>query len=192
VPTPCSQGMHRNSSEASSRAAVVAWSIITASLILGVLTRFIPLLHYIDFIDDQAYNAFVNAHMRGASSLLLGERDPSYSDFTAKRWYGNFPTVGPPISGMRFFIAPLYYYIVFPLTILSSYPTLQAIPNAVFSFLTIPLVIFSVYRLLVTGRFISSCHTEELNVLKVLPLRDEFCENMTIGKGEEKFRETLA
>lgn len=97
---------------------------------MGVLTRIAPLLHYVDFESDQAHEAFAVMGM----------------------WHGALPSLGPnisvPVSGVFFKLPPLYYYLVFPFTLLGSDPTLQALPNALFSFFTIPLVMFAVHRLL--------------------------------------------
>ncbi len=61
---------------------------------------------------------------------------------------GKFPTLGPVSSIGGYHILPLYYYLVFPFTILGSDPVFQALPNALFSFLSIPLFIYLIYQLL--------------------------------------------
>ncbi len=68
-------------------------------------------------------------------------------------WEGSWPTLGPgptAWSGLvgDFYLPPLYYYLVFPATILTYDLSAQAISNALFTFLTIPLLSFTVYRLL--------------------------------------------
>ncbi|ACB51837.1 hypothetical protein cce_2489 [Crocosphaera subtropica ATCC 51142] len=63
-------------------------------------------------------------------------------------WKGKFPTLGPVSSIGGHHILPLYYYLVFPFTILGSDPVFQALPNALFSFLSIPLFIYLIYQLL--------------------------------------------
>jgi hypothetical protein len=64
-------------------------------------------------------------------------------------WQGNFPTLGPQVTTIgRHHILPLYYYLFFPFTLLGADPVFQALPNALFSFLSIPLLIYLVYQLL--------------------------------------------
>lgn len=104
----------------------VAWLLVMLSLIIGLMTRIGFLLHYVDFDYDQIRDSYLYASMRN----------------------GTMPTLGPPISGDFFYLPPLYYYIVFPFTLLGYDPTLQALPNAILSFLTIPLLVFALYRLL--------------------------------------------
>ncbi|TRU80599.1 MAG: hypothetical protein EWV76_23065, partial [Microcystis novacekii Mn_MB_F_20050700_S1] len=47
-----------------------------------------------------------------------------------------------------FVIPPLYGYLAFPLTIFGSTPEFQVLTNGLFSFLSIPLLIYFVYQLL--------------------------------------------
>lgn len=103
-----------------------AWMIFGISLLIGVLTRFMVLLHYVNFEGDQVRDAYVFAGMR----------------------HGIWPVLGPEISGSYYQLPPLYYYLVFPITLVGMHPALQALPNALFSVLTIPLITFTLYRLL--------------------------------------------
>ncbi|ACB54044.1 unknown [Crocosphaera subtropica ATCC 51142] len=68
-------------------------------------------------------------------------------------WEGSWPTLGPgpaAWSGLvgDVYLPPLYYYLVFPGTLLTPDLSAQAISNALFTFLTIPLLAFTIYRLL--------------------------------------------
>ncbi|MDJ0507690.1 MAG: hypothetical protein QNJ64_00305 [Crocosphaera sp.] len=68
-------------------------------------------------------------------------------------WEGVWPTLGPgpaAWSGLvgDVYLPPLYYYLVFPGTIITPDLSAQAISNAVLTFLTIPLLSFTIYRLL--------------------------------------------
>ena len=68
-------------------------------------------------------------------------------------WEGVWPTLGPgpaAWSGLvgDIYLPPLYYYLVFPGTLITPDLSAQAISNAVFTFLTIPLLSFTIYRLL--------------------------------------------
>jgi hypothetical protein len=110
----------------SARISMVAWCLIATALLIGFVTRIAFLYHYVDFDYDQVRDAFLYAAMRN----------------------GYLTTLGPPISGDFFYLLPLYYYIVVPFTFFGYDPTLQALPNALLSFLTIPLLIVGLYRLL--------------------------------------------
>ncbi|MBD2120013.1 hypothetical protein [Trichocoleus sp. FACHB-262] len=63
-------------------------------------------------------------------------------------WRGVWPSLGPASSIGGYNTLPLYYYLVFPFTIFGPEPVFQALPNALFSFLSIPLLIYLVYQLL--------------------------------------------
>ena len=65
-----------------------------------------------------------------------------------KMWQGVWPSLGPASSIGGYNIPPLYYYLVFPFTIFGPDPAFQAFPNALFSFLSIPLLIYLIYQLL--------------------------------------------
>ena len=65
-----------------------------------------------------------------------------------RMWAGTFPTLGPSASVGGYSLPPLYYYLVFPFTVLGPNPVFQALPNALFSFLSIPLLIYCIYQLL--------------------------------------------
>lgn len=121
VPTLGSVG-----SQTEKRCTRLSWAIIIVALLFGFFTRFVALSHYISFDGDQVSNAYVRAKM--LTGLL--------------------PTVGPAISFGAYHLLPLYFYLVFPFALLGPAPWLQAIPNAVCSFLTIPLIGLGMYRLL--------------------------------------------
>jgi hypothetical protein len=65
-------------------------------------------------------------------------------------WKGNFPQLGLAGGGGKygFAIPPLYIYLGFPLTIFGTAPEFQVLTNGLFSFLSIPLLIYFVYQLL--------------------------------------------
>lgn len=65
-------------------------------------------------------------------------------------WKGNIPHIGPPGGGGKygFAIPPLGYFLFFPFTILGANPSFQVLANGVFSFLSIPLLIYLIYQLL--------------------------------------------
>ena len=52
-----------------------------------------------------------------------------------------------------FTIPPLYFYLIFPFTILGSNPSFLVLANGLFSFLAIPLLIYLVYQLLENVEF---------------------------------------
>jgi hypothetical protein len=110
---------------------LTGYFLIFFAIILGLLTRIFAVFQYITFDigpdPDQIRDAFAVMDM----------------------WRGNFPTLGPKVTTIgNHHILPLYYYIFFPFTLLGSNPVFQALPNAVFSFLSIPLFIYLVYQLL--------------------------------------------
>ncbi|WP_234300745.1 hypothetical protein [Sphaerospermopsis aphanizomenoides] len=64
-------------------------------------------------------------------------------------WKGDWPTLGSQVTTIvGYHILPLYYYLCFPFTIFGADPVFQALPNALFSFLSIPLFTYLVYLLL--------------------------------------------
>lgn len=108
-------------------------ALIALAIAVGVITRLVAVFHYVTFDigpdPDQIRDAFVVMNM----------------------WQGDLPTLGPKAYGAGlggFHILPLYYYLFFPFTLLGQTPAIQAFPNALFSFLSIPLFIFLIYRLL--------------------------------------------
>jgi len=109
---------------------LLAFSLATIALIIGLLTRIIACFQYITFdigpAPDQIRDAFV------------------YMDM----WNGKFPTLGPGSSIGGYSLPPLYYYLVFPFTILGPNLEFQVFPNALFSFLSIILLIYFLYKIL--------------------------------------------
>ncbi|BAY71701.1 hypothetical protein ACN23B_03620 [Anabaena sp. FACHB-709] len=68
-------------------------------------------------------------------------------------WDGKWPTLGSgptAWSGLvgEFYLPPLYYYLVFPFTALTADLSAQAMPNALLTFFSIPLLILTTYKLL--------------------------------------------
>lgn len=108
----------------------IACYLIAIALMVGFAIRFCSLFRYTTFdigpAPDQVRDAFVYMKM----------------------WQGEMPILGPSASVGGYSLPPLYYYLVFPFTILGSNPVWQALPNTLFSFLAIPLLIYLVYELL--------------------------------------------
>ncbi len=109
---------------------LVAFLPIFLALSIGFSLRFLCFIKYTTFdigpSPDQVRDAFI------------------YMDM----WQGEFPTLGPSASATKYSLPPLYYYLVFPSTIFSTNPISQVLPNVLFSFFTIPLLIYLVYQLL--------------------------------------------
>jgi hypothetical protein len=107
-----------------------AYILIILALLVGFVIRFLSLFQYTTFdigpAPDQVRDAFVYMNM----------------------WQGKLPTLGPSASVGGYHLPPLYYYLVFPFTILGADPRFQVLPNTLFSFLSIPLLIYLVYELL--------------------------------------------
>lgn len=108
-------------------------SLMIIAILFGFFTRIVAVFQYVTFDigpdPDQIRDAFV----------VMGI------------WDGEFPLLGPRAYGLGLgghHLLPLYYYLFFPFTILGGDPVFQAFPNALFSFLSIPLFIFLVYKLL--------------------------------------------
>lgn len=105
--------------------------LIAFSLIFGFLIRLFAVVYFTNFTGDQINDAY----------RVLGI------------WQGSLPTLGPGPTAWKelggdIYLPPLYYYLVFPFTVLTFDLSSQAIPNAFFTFLSIPLLIFTVYKLL--------------------------------------------
>ncbi len=112
---------------------IIGITLMILALLFGFVTRIVSVLQYVTFDigpdPDQIRDAFI----------------------VMKMWQGEFPKLGPPAYGLGLgghHILPLYYYIFFPFTLLGGNPAFQALPNALFSFLSIPLLILLVYKLL--------------------------------------------
>lgn len=104
-----------------------AYVLIFLSLVFGFVSRVVAVFRYTTFFYyDQVRDAQV------------------YMDM----WKGHWPTLGPSASVGGYSLPPLYYYLVFPFTVLGPDPVFQALPNALFSLFSIPLLIYLVYRLL--------------------------------------------
>lgn len=101
------------------------------ALIFGFAIRAFVCLHFADFTGDQINDAYR----------------------TMGIWEGKFPTLGPGpaawsgIATTEIYLPPLYYYLLFPFTILTPDLSSQAIANAVFTWLAIPTLMFTVYKL---------------------------------------------
>ena len=111
-------------------AKFIGYALILLAIILGFLTRIIFVFKYTTFDigsdPDQIRDAFV------------------YMDM----WQGKLPHLGPRASVGQYALPPLYYYLVFPFTILGADPAFQALANGVFSFSSILLLMYLVYKLL--------------------------------------------
>lgn len=63
-------------------------------------------------------------------------------------WNGTLPILGPRSSIGGYSLPPLYYYFVFPWTILGANPVFQVLPNALSTVLAVPAIAFLTYQLL--------------------------------------------
>jgi len=109
---------------------LTGYFLIFLAVTLGFFTRIFAVFQYVTFDigpdPDQIRDAFAVMNI----------------------WQGNFPTLGPSTTIGHHHILPLYYYLFFPFTLLGANPVFQALPNALFSFLSIPLLIYLTYELL--------------------------------------------
>ncbi|MEM9903730.1 MAG: hypothetical protein AAF921_01725 [Cyanobacteria bacterium P01_D01_bin.44] len=116
---------------ADQRVLTMGYLLISLGILIGLSTRLLAVFQYVTFDigpdPDQIRDAFAVMNM----------------------WRGDLPTLGPQVSTVgRHHILPLYYYLFFPFTLLGPNPIFQALPNALFSFLSIPLFIYLIYQLL--------------------------------------------
>ncbi|MDJ0843267.1 hypothetical protein [Crocosphaera sp.] len=105
--------------------------LIILSLVYGILILSFVVVNFSNYSGDQINDAY----------RVMGI------------WEGSWPTLGPgpaAWSGLvgDVYLPPLYYYLVFPGTLLTPDLSAQAISNALFTFLSIPLLGFTVYKLL--------------------------------------------
>ncbi len=111
-------------------AKLTAYMLILLALVFGFFSRVVSVFRYVTFdigpSPDQVRDAYIYMNM----------------------WQGSWPTLGPSASVGGYHLPPLYYYLVFPFTAFGADPVYQALPNAIFSFLSIPLLIYLVYQLL--------------------------------------------
>ena len=113
---------------------IFAIALMSLAIAIGIATRLVAVFQYVTFDigpdPDQIRDAFTVMDI----------------------WDGKLPVLGPKVFGGDlggFHLPPLYYYLVFPFTVLGSGPAFHALPNALFSFAAIPLLMVVVYRLLV-------------------------------------------
>lgn len=105
--------------------------LICLSLSFGFVILVLVIWHFTNFSGDQINDAY----------RVMGI------------WEGSPPTLGPgpaawsEVSG-EIYLPPLYYYLVFPFTALTADLSSQAMSNGVLTFLSIPLLTFTLYRLL--------------------------------------------
>jgi hypothetical protein len=103
-----------------------SWLIIIFSVVFGGALRFGTLFNYTGLQGDQAF----------------------HGGFIMDIWTGKLPTLGSTTSAGGHSLTPLHYYLFWVFTIFGTNPVFQALPNAVFSFLSIPALIYFVFRLL--------------------------------------------
>ncbi|HEY9802300.1 MAG TPA: hypothetical protein V6D25_18210 [Leptolyngbyaceae cyanobacterium] len=113
-----------------SKTTLIGYSLIFLAILIGFITRIIGVFQYVSFdigpAPDQIRDAFIVMNM----------------------WKGELPTLGPVAAVGGHHILPLYYYLFWPFTLLGADPVFQVLPNGLFSFLSIPLLIYLVYQLL--------------------------------------------
>ncbi|BCL36926.1 hypothetical protein [Nostoc sp. MS1] len=113
-----------------SKTVLIGYSLIFLAILIGFITRIIGVFQYVSFdigpAPDQIKDAFTVINM----------------------WKGELPTLGPQAAVGGHHILPLYYYLFWPFTLLGADPVFQALPNGLFSFLSISLLMYLVYQLL--------------------------------------------
>lgn len=105
---------------------IVSFFMALAALLFGLAVRVLATLRFADFSGDQIRDAYVSMNM----------------------WQGTLPTLGPSSAWGDIYLPPLYFYLTFPFTVFGADLAFQAIANAILTFLSIPLLIFTIYQLL--------------------------------------------
>lgn len=109
----------------------LAVALIVLALIAGGFNYLVSALQYTTFdigpAPDQIRDAFV------------------YQEMVR----GNFPSLGPGSSVGGYSLPPLYYFLVAPAALLGADPAFTVLPNVLFSFASIPLLMALIYLLLV-------------------------------------------
>ena len=100
--------------------------LIILALGFGFFIRAFVISHFADFGGDQIRDAYA----------VMGI------------WEGKLPTLGPISAWGEVYLPPLYFYLVFPFTAFSPDLSSQAIFNAIFTFLSIPLLMLTIYKML--------------------------------------------
>lgn len=98
----------------------LSYFLIFCAVSFGFFSRVYSVFRYEHFWGDQSRDAFVYDQMRN----------------------GNWPNLGPGSSVGSYSLTPIYYYLNFIFSLGSGDPAWQAFPNALFSFLSIPLLIY--------------------------------------------------
>lgn len=109
----------------------VSYILIFLSLAFGIYILSFVVINFTDYSGDQINDAY----------RIMAT------------WDGKWPTLGSgptAWSGLvgDFYLPPLYYYLVLPFTALTADLSAQAMPNAILTFLSIPLLILTSYKLL--------------------------------------------
>ena len=99
---------------------------LVLSTLIGAFTRVYAVFSYNQFRDDQSRDSFVYAQMHE----------------------GVWPTLGPGSSVGGYFLSPIYYYLNYIFSFGSLDPAIQAFPNSLFEFLSIPLFFYFLLLLL--------------------------------------------
>jgi len=100
------------------------WTVMGLAVLVGIALRLYNLLDYQQFKGDQVQDAFVYVQMKR----------------------GQWPTLGPDSSVGGYKLPPTYYYLVFPFTLFSNEPVVQALPDFLASVATMLLLPLYCYR----------------------------------------------
>jgi hypothetical protein len=99
---------------------------LVLAVLIGGFTRIYGVFNYNQFRDDQSRDSFVYAQMHE----------------------GKWPTLGPGSSVGGYSLSPIYYYLNYIFSFGSLDPAMQAFPNSLFEFLSIPLFFYFLLLLL--------------------------------------------
>ncbi len=128
----------------SNRLRGLAIVLILVILVIGFAIRLLSILRYTSFdfpgyAPDAAIHSF--ACMESKDALVA-----KFSSVVGEE--GKWHWLGPPVSQAKYFLPPLFYYLVLPVTFFGADPIILAIPNVLFSWLSIPLIMIFIYQLL--------------------------------------------
>ncbi|MBC1258877.1 hypothetical protein GNE54_26035, partial [Trichormus variabilis V5] len=109
----------------------LSYVMMFLSLIWGIYILSFVVINFSDYSGDQINDAY----------RIMATWDDKWPTL------GSGPTAWSGLVG-EFYLPPLYYYLVFPFTALTADLSAQAMPNALLTFCSIPLLTLTTYKLL--------------------------------------------
>jgi hypothetical protein len=118
--------------------------LILVILVIGLSIRLLSILRYTSF-DFPGYHPDAAIH----SFACIETKDALVAKFSSVAGNkGSWYWLGPPVSQARYSLPPLFYYLVLPAAFFGANPIILALPNVLFSWLSILLIMVFIYQLL--------------------------------------------